>query len=458
MMRLFYRTLRSALHALRRNIMRSGLTILGIIIGIGAVIAMMEISTGSSALIQKSIASMGANVLTVFPGAPMNAGVSQGVGAAVSLTPADADALARECSSVTGVAPGVRSRAQLVYGSRNWAPQQILGTTPSFLTLRDWADMAQGTAFTDQDVRNAAKVCLLGQTPAHELFQDESPVGKEIRLKNVSFKVLGVLSAKGANMMGMDQDDLVLAPWTTIKYRVSGQSATVANLSASTVSTNTVNTLNQLYPETSLALYPTVSATEAADMPMLIRFASVDQVMVAARDTTDIPAAIRQVTTVLRERHHLRDGQIEDFNLRDPTEFIKIFTSTSDTATTLLLFVAVISLIVGGVGIMNIMLVSVTERTREIGLRMAVGARGLDILLQFVLEAVILCIVGGVLGILSGWGISKLVTYFKPWPMQLPVWGIVIAVTVSVAVGLIFGFYPAWRASRLDPIEALRYE
>ena len=458
MLRFFFRTLRSALHALGRNVLRSGLTILGIIIGIGAVIAMMEISTGSSALIQKTIASMGANVLTIFPGAATNAGVNLGVGASVTLTPDDAEALARECPSVIGVAPGVRSRAQLIYGSRNWAPQQILGSTPEFLTIRDWTDVAEGSVFTDQDVRNAAKVCLLGQTPAHQLFEDESPIGKEIRIMNVSFKVVGVLSAKGSNMMGMDQDDIVLAPWTTIKYRVSGQSAGVANLSAAAASASTVNTLDQLYPETSLALYPTLTDTETADTPTLIRFANVDQIMVAARTTDDIPATIREATGVLRARHRLRPEQIADFTVRDPTEFINTFTSTSKTATTLLLFVAVISLIVGGVGIMNIMLVSVTERTREIGLRMAVGARAADILLQFVLEAVALCTVGGVVGIAIGCGASNLVSFFKHWPMQVSLWGIALAVAVSVAVGLIFGFYPAWRASRLDPIEALRYE
>ena len=451
------RTFRMALHALRRNVMRAILTTLGIIIGVAAVIAMMEIGNGSSSAIQSTIASMGANNLLIMPGTAASGGISMGAGSTMTLSPQDCEAIQRECPAISHVAPIVRVRAQIVAGNRNWVPMYIYGTTPELLAVREWTELAEGETFTDRDVRNGSKVCLLGQTIARNLYPDESAVGKEVRVKNVAFTIIGVLASKGANMMGMDQDDILLAPWTTIKYRVSGSSATVANQSAAGAA-SAVNSLNQLYPSSSTALYPVPSETQAADTPLPVRFTNVDQIYAATQSGEEIPAAIAQTTSLLHERHHLRADEPDDFSIRDMTEMMKALSSTSDLMKTLLLVVALISLIVGGVGIMNIMLVSVTERTHEIGLRMAVGARSRDILRQFLLEAVILCLAGGILGIAFGKLCSYLVTRFLHWPTLTSVTAIVAAVVVSATVGIIFGFYPAWKASRLDPIEALRYE
>jgi ABC-type antimicrobial peptide transport system permease subunit len=455
-----FRTLKTALHAMRRNVMRAILTTLGIVIGVGAVIAMMEIGHGSSTAIQKSVASMGANSLMVFPGTASSGGISFGAGSVMTMTPEDAEAIIRECPAVRSAAPVVRSRTQIIYGGKNWVPQYIYGTTPEFLDVREWTNLSEGDRFTDRDVRNASKVCILGHTLVRELFGGESPIGKEIRLKNVSFKVIGVLSRKGANMMGMDQDDVVLAPWTTIKYRVSGSSLQNTNQSAA-VATDTsqqVNSLSNLYPNSKVSLYPEKSAAQAANTPMPVRFANVDQIMAAAISTEQMPEAVRQITELLRERHRLRPDEPDDFNVRDMTEMTATLSSTSKLMTNLLLCVALISLVVGGVGIMNIMLVSVTERTREIGLRMSVGARGRDILWQFLTESVVLCLAGGALGILLGWLASYLVTFFLGWPTESSPVAVFAAVIVSASVGIIFGYYPAWKASRLDPIEALRYE
>jgi ABC-type lipoprotein export system ATPase subunit/ABC-type antimicrobial peptide transport system permease subunit len=456
-------TLRTALGALRRNKMRSALTTLGIIIGVGAVIAMVEIGQGSKSAIQQTIASMGANTLLVQSGAATSGGVSFGVGSVLTLTPQDSDDIARQCPSVAAVAPIVRARAQIIYGGRNWVPMNIFGSTPDYLVTREWEDMDDGEMFTDHDVTSSNRVCVVGETIVRELFLGQSPVGKDIRVQNVSLRVVGVLSRKGANTFGMDQDDIVLAPWTTIKYRVAGTSAQNANQSAAAAASSTsgtstqVNTLNNLYPG-SLALYPALSATQMADTPQPVRFTNVDQIMVKAGSATEIPKAIDEITELLRARHRLRPDQAEDFNIRDMTEITKAMTSTSDLMSMLLLIVAFISLFVGGVGIMNIMLVSVTERTREIGLRMAVGARSHHILRQFLIEAVVLCLLGGAVGILLGRGASFLVRAVVHWPTQISVPAIIAAFAVSVTVGVIFGFYPAWKASRLDPIEALRYE
>jgi ABC-type antimicrobial peptide transport system permease subunit len=453
-----YRIMQTALRALRRNPMRAALTTLGIVIGVGAVIAMMEIGDGSSAAIQNSIASMGANNLLIRPGTAASGGISFGAGSIMTLTPQDADAILRECPAVGTVAPVVRARAQVVYGSRNWVPFYIYGTTPSFLKVRDWS-IAEGAAFTNRDVRNGNRVCLLGQTLVRELFQGQSPIGKEIRIQNVSFKVVGVLHKKGANMMGMDQDDIVLAPWTAIKYRVAATSlANVNQSSTSSDTSSTVNSLSQLYPGGQQNLYPAPSATQAADTPMPVRFTNVDEILVSARSSTEIPLAIDQATTVLRVRHRIGSGEPDDFTIRDMAEITKVMTSTTTMMTNLLLCVALISLVVGGVGIMNIMLVSVTERTHEIGLRMAVGARARDILRQFLVEAVVLCLAGGGMGILLGHGGSFLVKILLHWPIATSPAAIAAAVFVSASVGIVFGYYPAWKASRLNPIEALRYE
>jgi ABC-type antimicrobial peptide transport system permease subunit len=453
-----YRTARTAFTALRRNPMRALLTTLGIVIGVGAVIAMMEIGAGSAAAIQKSIATMGANVLLIVPGTAASLGVSFGAGSVTTLTPEDGEAILRDSPAVRHVAPIVRARTQVVYGNRNWVPQQMLGTTAAFLDIRDWSNLAEGEIFTARDVLNANKVCLIGQTLARELFQGESPVGKEIRVKNVTFRVVGVLSAKGANMMGSDQDDILLTPWTTLKYRVTGSTLTNTNQSAAAASSSSVNTLNKLYPGQAPELYPKPSEIQAANTPLPVRFANIDQILAAARSPEEIPAAIRQITDVMSERHRIRDGQPDDFTLRDMTEMTNTLSSTTRLMTNLLLAVAMISLVVGGVGIMNIMLVSVTERTREIGLRMAVGARARDILRQFLVEAVVLCLVGGSVGILLGHGGSRLVELLLRWPVETSPVAIAAAVLVSAGVGIIFGFYPAWKASQLDPIDALRYE
>jgi macrolide transport system ATP-binding/permease protein len=454
---------RTALGGLRRNVLRAALTTLGIIIGVAAVIAMMEIGRGSSTAIQQSIASMGANLLMVRAGTASSGGVSFGAGSKKTLTPQDCEAIIEECSAVRAAAPVVRARTQVIYGNRNWVPTFIYGTTPEFLNVREW-DLAEGAPFTDREVRNASKVCLLGQTLVRELFQGQDPVGKEIRIKNVSFKVIGVLSAKGANMMGMDRDDVLVAPWTTIKFRVVGDSASIGNQSASTTSdigsatSTTVNSLNQLYPNTKTSLYPAQSAIQAADTPQPVRFISVDSIMAAARSPQEISVAVRQITQLLRERHRIRPGEPDDFNIRDLTEMMNALSSTTGMMTRLLLAVALISLLVGGVGIMNIMLVSVTERTREIGLRMAVGAWTRDILQQFLAESIILCFCGGAAGILAGRAVSYLVRMVLHWPTELSVDAIIAAFAVSVTVGIVFGFYPAWKAAHLDPIIALRYE
>jgi ABC-type antimicrobial peptide transport system permease subunit len=455
-----YRTTGTALKALRRNPMRALLTTLGIVIGVGAVIAMMEIGAGSSAAVQQAISSMGANVLMVVPGTASSGGVSFGAGSVTTLTPGDCEAIIRLCPAVRAAAPTVQARTQVVYGNRNWVPSWLLGTTPAYLEVSNWT-MAEGEPFTDRDVMGANKVCILGQTVARELFQGESPLGKEIRIKNVSFRVVGVLAGKGANMMGMDQDDVLLAPWTTIKYRVTGSTLQTTNQSAATTTSSstsaTVNTLSKIYPGQT-NLYPEVSATQQADNPMPVRFENIDRISAAAVDAAQVPAAIEQITSVLRERHRIRPGENSDFNIRDMTEMTKTLASTTSLMTNLLLSVAMISLVVGGVGIMNIMLVSVTERTREIGLRMAVGARGRDILRQFLVEAVLLCLLGGAIGIIVGHGGSQLVRAFLKWPVATSPTAIAASVMVSASVGIVFGFYPAWRASRLDPIDALRYE
>ncbi len=443
------------MRALRRNVMRAALTTLGIVIGVAAVIAMMEIGNGSALAIQHTIATMGAYNLMIFPGNSMTAGISSGTGGSMMLTPTDAEAILTDCPSVTAAAPVVWARAQAVYNNLNWSPGNLLGTTPAFLEVRAWGEMAQGNPFTEQDVRNCSKVCVIGATIVKMLFQDEPPVGKEIRLMNVNFKVVGVLKAKGANMMGSDQDDIIMAPWTTIKYRVSG----VSSSSSATVTTASTSILpSQVYPAAQASLYPVASASQQSDTPQPVRFANVNQIVVSAKSAGEVQSAIDEITALLRERHHIRPGLPEDFTVRDMTEMVKTMSSTTELMTTLLLIVAAISLVVGGVGIMNIMLVSVTERTREIGLRMAVGAQSADILHQFLMEAIVLCLIGGAIGIGLGRGTSVLVRLIKHWPTAVSIGAIIVAVAVSALVGVLFGFYPAWKASRLDPIDALRYE
>jgi len=450
-------TWRTALGALRRNKLRSLLTALGVIIGVGAVIAMMEIGQGSKAALQRSIASMGANTLMIHAGVAATGGVSFGAGTVITLTPQDAEEIAKQCPAVAEVAPVVRARAQIVYGRSNWVPMFIYGTTPSFLSVRDWEAMAEGEMFTENDVRNASMVCVIGETLRRELLQEESPLGKELRIKNVPFRIIGVLSRKGANMMGMDQDDVVVDPWTTIKYRISGSSLGNVHQSAAATRGAQINTLRNLYPG-STSLYPAPSAAQLANSPRLGRFVNIDQILVKAGSESEVPQAVEQITALMRERHRSQPGDPDDFIIRDMAEISNLLNTATRNITGLLLVVAMISLVVGGVGIMNIMLVSVTERTREIGLRMAVGARGHHILRQFLVEAIVLCLFGGAMGILAGRGSSMLVRSVMNWPTEASMPAIVAAVVVSATVGVVFGFYPAWKASRLDPIEALRYE
>ncbi|HEX4591133.1 MAG TPA: ABC transporter permease, partial [Gemmataceae bacterium] len=391
-------------------------------------------------------------------------------GSVITLTPQDADTIARECPALNSVAIVVRARTQVTFANKNWVPLYIYGTTPSFLDVREWTDMDEGEPFTDADVRNGTRVCLIGQSIKRELFNDQSPIGREIRLQNVAFKVVGVLSTRGANMMGMDQDDIVLAPWTSIKARVSSStlanvnqsSATAASGGSSTAATvsaaTTVNSLNQSYPGTQDGVYPSADPLRATDNPQQTRFTNIDQILVRANSTAEIADAIHQMTDLLHQRHHIKPAQLDDFSVRDMTEMSNALGGATKTMTRSLLFVALVSLIVGGVGIMNIMLVSVTERTREIGLRMAVGARASDILRQFLVEAIVLCLLGGIMGIVLGRGASLLLHYLLHWPIEVSLPAIVAAIIVSASVGIVFGYYPAWKASRLDPIDALRYE
>ena len=438
-----------ALGAVARNKTRALLTTLGIVIGIAAVIAMTEIGQGSASAIQRTIASMGADNLLVLPGTAASGGISFGAGSVTTLTPQDAAALA-DCPALRAVAPIVRTRTQIVCGNRNWVPQYVYGTTPDYLAVRNWLPLAAGTPFTARDLRSAAKVCLVGQTVARQLWPGGDAVGRELRIKDIVCRVTGVLASKGANMMGMDQDDIVLAPWTTIKYRVSGSALADQNQSA------TAAAGDRLHPG-AVALYPTQSPTRAADTPQPLHLPNVDQIASAAqKDATT--AAIDEIARVLRERHHIQPGEPDDFSIRDMTEMTRAMAATASLMTRLLLCVALISLVVGGVGIMNIMLVSVTERTREIGLRMAVGARTRDVLQQFLVEAIVLCLAGGLFGILLGRGASLLIARVLGWSTEPSMEALVAAVVVAVTVGLVFGFYPAFKASRLNPIEALRYE
>jgi ABC-type antimicrobial peptide transport system permease subunit len=436
--------------------MRSALTCLGIVIGIAAVIAMMEIGGGSSRSIQRAIASLGASVIQIDPADVSLGGVNSGRGGRATLTMEDADALRQECNALQNVAPSVDCWGQVIYANRNWRAGRILGATPEYLSVRNWP-VEEGDPFTIEDVRAASAVCLIGRTVAEKLFGTESAIGKEVRLRGIGLKVVGILARKGANVMGQDQDDFLLAPLTTIKFRVTGQRQSTQQSGA--VSSNaSASSRSQAYPGQQSPLYPPQSVSQAANTPQLVRFTDLDDVWVAAGSPQNIPQAIRQVTAVLRDRHHIQTGALDDFKIRDHTEISETFAATSRLMTNLLLVVALISLIVGGVGIMNIMLVSVTERTREIGIRMALGARTRDILRQFLVEAVVLCLAGGVVGILLGRGASLTITNLLHWPTLLSLPAIIASVAVSCTVGIAFGFYPAWKASRLDPIEALRYE
>jgi len=401
-----------AFRALRINKMRSALTMLGIIIGVGAVIAMVAVGSGATERIQQQIASIGSNVIMVMPGSITASGIRLGSGNAVTLTTDDAKAIARDCPSVEAVAPSSRSGAQVVYGNNNWATQ-ILGTTPDYLSIRD-IQIQSGAPFTQQDVDSDAKVALLGQTVVDNLFGGNDPVGQVIRIKKVPLTVVGTLVPKGQSPTGQDQDDVVLLPITTAQKKVFGVNQARAN--------------------------------------------SVGSLMVQARGPQLIDSAEAEMSAVLRQRHHLQQNQDDDFTIRNLQEVFQAQETSSRVMSILLAAIASVSLIVGGIGIMNIMLVSVTERTREIGLRQAIGAKTKDILTQFLVEAVTLSLLGGIAGILLGLLASKLISMFAQWSTLISPGAILLAFVFSALVGVFFGFYPARKAALLDPIDALRYE
>ena len=406
-------SMKIALRALRVNRMRSALTMLGIIIGVAAVIAMVAVGSGATRRIQEQIQSIGSNLIIVLPGSISTNGVRLGSGATSSLTEDDAKAIAAECPSVAVVAPTVRGGAQVVYGSSNWATS-IQGVTPDYLTIRDYT-MLYGQFFTDQEVDSAAKVAVLGETVVQNLFGgDVDPTGQVVIIKNVPFTVMGVLTPKGQSPTGQDQDDIILLPLSTAKQKVIG--ASKANAKA------------------------------------------VNSLMVQAAGPQMMDQAQQEMETLLRERHRTQPGQDDDFSIRNLTEVFAAQETSARVMSILLGAIASVSLIVGGIGIMNIMLVSVTERTREIGLRQAVGAKTRDILSQFLVEAVTLSLLGGVVGIVLGLTASLLISHFAQWSTMVSPLSILMAFVFSALVGVFFGYYPARKAAYLDPIDALRYE
>ena len=390
----FFATIRIALRALRRNKLRTFLTMLGMIIGVTAVIAMVSIGNGAKSQVEGQIASLGQNVLSVFPGSMSSGGARGGWGSASTLTPDEAELIAREVPGIVAVSGEVRDRQQVMANGLNWNTS-VQGESPDYLSIRAWG-LAEGTMFTEADVRSAGKVAVIGKTVADQLFAGNDPVGETIRVRNIPFKIVGVLTSKGVSFFGSDQDDTVIIPNTSAMRRVMGRQY----LSA---------------------------------------------ILIQASAPSEMTRIQTEVANLLQQR---RSGREPDFTVRSQLELAEAATATSRTMTALL----------GGIGIMNIMLVSVTERTREIGIRMAVGAKGKDILLQFLIEAVMLSVIGGVIGIVLGVGISKFLAIKMNWPALTSLTSILAAFVFSAAVGIFFGFYPARKASSLDPIEALRYE
>ena len=402
-MRIFS-TIKVALRALRRNLLRSVLTALGIIIGVAAVIAMVSIGNGAKSQVESSIASLGQNIISVFPGNFTAGGVRGGFGTASTLTVEDALAIRNEVPGVANVSPEMQDRSQVLANGLNWNTR-IQGEDVNYLEIRIWP-IAVGDMFSEADVRSATKVCVIGKTVADQLFSGADPIGQTLRIRNLPFKIVGLLSTKGFNYFGQDQDDVIVIPYTSHLKRIA-------------------------------------------------RRPNLNSIVIQA-DVADHMARIQQdVTDLLQQR---RNGREPDFTVRNQKELAEAATATTKTMTVLLAAIAGVSLVVGGIGIMNIMLVSVTERTREIGIRLAVGAHGRDVLLQFLTEAIILSLMGGALGIAIGVGSSKLISHLNGWPVLVSTQAIVGAVAFSAAIGVFFGFYPARKAAQLDPIEALRYE
>jgi putative ABC transport system permease protein len=400
----FANVIKVALRALRRNIMRSVLTALGIIIGIAAVIAVVSIGNGAKTQVEASIASLGQNIISVFPGNFTAGGVRGGFGSASSLTVEDAEAIQREVAGIVAVSPEMSDRSQVLANGLNWN-SQVRGEDVSYLDIRMWG-IAEGEMFSELDVRTASKVCVIGRTVATQLFADSDPVGQNIRIRNIPFKVLGVLTPKGFNFFGQDQDDAVIIPYSSHLKRIA-------------------------------------------------RRPNLNSILIQAQSPDLMPRIQQDVTDLLQQR---RNGRDPDFTVRNQQELAEAATANARTMTFLLTIIAIISLIVGGIGIMNIMLVSVTERTREIGIRLAVGAHGRDVLTQFLIEAITLSVMGGGLGVLTGVGASQIISKINGWPVLLSTVWIVVAFAVSAFIGITFGFFPAYKAAQLDPIDALRYE
>jgi putative ABC transport system permease protein len=399
---------REAVRALRRNKMRAALTMLGVIIGVASVVATFAIGQGAKAQVQEQIRSLGSNVIMVFSGPGQSGGVRAAAGTFQALTAEDGKAIQAECPSVRIASPTVRTNAQIIAADQNWNTQ-IQGGDENYLTVREWP-LSSGRGFTTSDIRAAAKVCLLGSTTARSLFGDVDPVGTTIRIRKLPFQVIGVLTSKGSTSWGQDQDDIVVAPYTTVQQK------------------------------------------------LLSSRLRINSILVSAADETLVEQAIEEITALLRQRHRLGLDEPDDFMVRSQAEIASTAASTSQVMTLLLSSIALVSLLVGGIGIMNIMLVSVTERTREIGVRRAMGARGNDILLQFLTESALVSLIGGAVGVALGIGIAKLVSRVAQWPTLISLDSIAIAFGFAALVGLFFGFYPARTAARLDPIESLRYE
>jgi macrolide transport system ATP-binding/permease protein len=452
--------LSAAARALRRNKLRAALTMLGIFIGVAAVIAMVAIGDGARYSVQQQIASLGTNQLIILPGATTANGVRAGYGSSSTLTVTDADAIAKEAPSVTAVSYLDRQVAQVVSGSRNWSTS-INGTTPAYFTIRDWPVIA-GRYFTDEETRSAAPVCLLGQTVVNNLFgEGEDPIGAAIRIKNFPVRVIGVLETKGQSNFGQDQDDVILMPFDTAERKVLGTSQASATVPTSTTgSTNPV-----LNPYIGVQTWTAASPLYQSGTAIISPFGGppkisglVNMIFVKAKTAELVATAQGEVADVLHRRHHIGVTQDNDFTVRSLDEIAQASESATRVLTLLLASVASISLLVGGIGIMNIMLVSVTERTREIGIRMAIGARRLHILLQFLVEALLLSIIGGLAGALLGIAVSKLLAIVAQWPTLISPYSVIGGFAFAAAVGVFFGWYPARKASMLDPIDALRYE